>query len=88
MSHEVFDSDMKRHFRYHNKLVKLCRTIAAIHVDSALFDRLAPHLSGIKDNQQIRWLLEDELRDLLWQNGDFKEHKGGTLKLRAKGPRS
>lgn len=72
MNHEPFDRDMSHHFRYHRKVIRLCRVIAAIHVDGKVFNRIAPKdLRGLKDNQQIRWKLEDRLRELLRRNGDF-----------------
>ncbi len=57
--------------KYHNRLIKLCRILAAIGVDEKLFNKLAPGLAGIRDNQVIRYKVEDKIRSLLRQNGDF-----------------
>jgi hypothetical protein len=68
-----FDKDMLRIMRYHRKLVKLCRIYVAIQADGELFDRIAPkQWKGIKDNQRLRWLIGDEMLELLWRNGDWR----------------
>jgi hypothetical protein len=72
-----FDKDMIRIFRYHRRLVKLCCALAAINVDSKLFDKYAPKsLRAEKNNQEIRWKLEDQIRDLLRKNDDFPKKAG------------
>jgi hypothetical protein len=76
MSRELssFDQDMQRAFSYHRRLVKLCRALAAINVSARLFNKYAPKaLRTEKDNQQIRWKLEDQIRELLRRNNDFPE---------------
>jgi hypothetical protein len=68
-----FDADMLRVLRYHRKLIKICRTIAALGDDGELFDRLTgDRFADEADNKKIRWILEDDLRELLWKNGDYK----------------
>ena len=58
--------------RYYEKLVRVCRQLAALHVDSAYFDKITRgRFAQEKDNQLIRYALEDEIRDLLRRNGDF-----------------
>jgi hypothetical protein len=72
VKHSIFDGDMARHFRYHNRLVRLCQTLAAVGVDAGVFNRLAPkELRTVADNRVIRWHLEDRLRELLRRNGDY-----------------
>lgn len=69
---QPFDRDMLQHFRFHEKLVKLCRMLVAINVDGDLFDKLAPKsLKKLKDNQQIRWRIEDKIRALLQKNREW-----------------
>lgn len=62
----------ERHQKYHAELVKWCRILAAIHVDTELFEREAPpELAKLDDNMAIRWRVEDKIRELLRKNGDF-----------------
>lgn len=76
-----FDQDMLQVMKYHRKLVRLCRQIAALGDDSAQFDRLTQgRFKDERNNQRIRWCLEDSLRELLWQNGDYKSHTFRTEK--------
>ena len=71
-----FDRDTEQHFRYHNRLVKLCRVLAAINDDEELFNKNAPRdLRKLTDNQQIRWKLEDRIRELLRKNGNYPKRK-------------
>ena len=57
---------------YHEKLVKLCRQLAALHVDADYFERITEHRFDTEtSNQRIRYLLEDDIRNLLRKNGDF-----------------
>lgn len=68
-----FDKDMARVLRYHRKLVKLCRIYVAIQADGELFDKIAPrHYREINDNKKLRWLIGDDMLDLLFKNGDWK----------------
>lgn len=70
---KIFDRDMRRVLSYHGDLVFYCRALAAINVDEKLFNSFCPrHLRRLKDNQQIRWRLEDKIRELLRKNGDFR----------------
>ena len=64
------------HFVYHRKIIRMCRIIAALHVDAKLFNKLAPKdVRHLKNNLQIRWKMEDKLRELLRNNGDFPLQK-------------
>jgi hypothetical protein len=66
------DEYMRNLFNYHVRLVRLCRALAAIHADGDLFKKYAPKsLHAEKDNMQIRWKLEDMIRKLLREHGDF-----------------
>lgn len=57
---------------YHKDLVKLCQVLCAVHVDGDLFDRIAPaDIAELPNNMQIRWAMEDKIRELLAANGDF-----------------
>ena len=76
-----FDKDMLRVLRYHRKLVRICRQIAALGDDGFQFDRLTRgRFKDEGNNQRIRWCLEDSLRELLWQNGDYKSRTFRTGK--------
>lgn len=68
----LFDREMVKHFSYHRKLVRLCCALAAICDDAKLFNRYAPSgLRNKRNNAQIRWALEDRIRELLRENRDY-----------------
>jgi hypothetical protein len=73
---QQFDADMLRVLKYHRKLVRLCKQLAALGENGDLFDSLTRgRFKDERNNQKIRWILEDEIRELLWLNGDYKSEK-------------
>lgn len=54
------------------RFLKLTQALVAIHISDELFQKFAPvDLRNMKDNQQIRWKLEDRIRSLLRAYGHF-----------------